>query len=366
MTNDTLDPTSFRMPAEWEPQEAVWLQWPDERMRPAPGYQAKLEWIWIAMTRAMQPHVTLRIVVGDELQRDHVARQLRQFGVEDRNIELHVHSIDDVWMRDNGPIFVTDDKGRIAVTDWNFNGYGGEIPSWKNDAAIPATLAGTLDMPCFTTPVTIEGGAVEVNGTGTFMATESSVLNPNRNPGLTREAVEQGLAQYLGVSNFIWLAGAPKEACSAFGDGTDWHIDIAARFAPSGAALYCWSEDTSDPRTPYLKQHRDTLEAASDERGRKLDCVALPQPMIQSVSTVDFGSGQHPPGALTDGAYTNYLVTNGLVLLPVYGRPEDDTVRAIMAEHFPGREIVGLPTLTLTEEGGAIHCVTQHQPAAKL
>ncbi len=363
--NDTpLDPRSFRMPAEWEPQEAVWLQWPDERMRPNPGYQAKLEWMWIAMTRAMQPHVTVRIVVGDEMQHDHVTRQLRRFGFEDGNIELQIRPIDDIWMRDNGPIFVTDDAGQIAATDWNFNGYGETIPDWRNDKTIPATLADALEMPCFTAPLTTEGGAVEVNGAGTFMATESSILNPNRNPGMTRETVEGGLADYLGLSNFIWLKGAPEDVCHAFGDGTNWHIDIAARFAPSGAVLYCWSDDPNDPRTPYLKQHRAALESATDERGRKLDCVALPQPMIQSVSMIEYGDAQLPPGRLTDGAYTNYLVTNGVVLLPVYGRPDDDEVKAIMAEHFPGRDIVGVPTLTLTEEGGAIHCVTQQQPAA--
>lgn len=364
MTDNALNPDGFRMPAEWEPHDAVWLQWPDERMRPTPGYQAKLEWIWIAMTRAMQPHVAVRIVVGDAAQHDHVTRQLRLFGVEDRNIELHILPIDDVWMRDNGPIFVVDDKGRVAVTDWNFNGYGEKSPVWQKDGAVPASLADLLGLPCFSTPLTTEGGSIEVNGTGTMMATESSILDPNRNPGLSREAIERGLGDHLGLSHFIWLPGAPPDVCAAFGDFTNWHVDIAARFAPSGAVLYCWSGDDNDPRTPYLKQHRATLETATDEAGRELDCVALPQPMIHSVSAVDFGSGPHPPGSLTDGAYTNYLVTNGIVLLPVYGRPEDDTVKAILAEHFPGREIVGIPTLTLTEEGGAIHCVTQQQPAS--
>ncbi len=361
MSDTNLNPTTFRMPAEWEPHKAVWLQWPHESMRRNPGYQLKLEWIWIAMTQAMQPHVIVRIVVGDEAQRDHVDRQLRHYGIESGNIEIHIQLINDVWMRDNGPVFVVDDQGQVAVTDWNFNGYGAKSKDRHRDAAIPATLAGQLNMPHFKAPLTTEGGAVEVNGSGTFMATKSSIIDPNRNPGMSQAEIERGLGDYLGVSNFVWLSGAPTEACLDFGDGTDWHVDIAARFTPEDAVLYCWSEDDNDPRVPYLKQHRMELEQAADERGRPLITCPLPQPMMLSVNQIEF-SGGLSPGQLTDAAYTNYLVTNGVVLVPVYGRPEDQEAKAIIAEHFPGREIIGIPTLTLTEEGGAIHCVTQQQP----
>jgi agmatine deiminase len=140
-------------------------------------------------------------------------------------------------------------------------------------------------------------------------------------------------------------------------------VDIAARFTPEGAVLYCWTDDDSDPRLPYLVRHREALEKAADARGRPLELVALPTPQVVSVHAVDVDPFRRPCGSFTDAAYTNYLVTNGVVLVPVYGRPEDERAKAIVAEHFPGREIVGIPTLTLTEEGGAIHCVTQQQPA---
>ena len=363
MTEADLQPQHFRMPAEWEPHAAVWLQWPGEYMRRQPGYHVKLESTWLAMTRAMQPHVEVRIVLHDERARDRLESQLRAFGIGPKNVSLYVMPLDDVWARDNGPIFVVDETGRLAVTSWHFNGWGERAP-YARDAQTPRETAQLLELPLFEAPLVTEGGAIEVDGAGTFMATASSILNPNRNPGVSQEKAEQVLSRHLGVRHFIWLSGAAPEVCESLGDGTDWHVDIAARFTPEGAVLYCWTDDESDPRLPHLARHREELEKATDARGRPLELVALPTPQVVSVHTIDDDPFHRPCGSFTDAAYTNYLVTNGVVLVPVYGRPEDERAKAILAEHFPGREIVGIPTLTLTEEGGAIHCVTQQQPAA--
>jgi agmatine deiminase len=364
MIRDDLLPQDFRMPAEWEPHEAVWLQWPAESMRSYAGYHLKLESIWLAMTRAMQPHVKVCIVVADDRSRERLDVQLRSFGVAPDNVELHVMPIDDIWARDNGPIFVVDDADRIAVTQWNFNGWGGRAPhAW--DAKIPSLVAGILDVPVFTAPLVSEGGAIEVDGKGSFLATMSSILNPNRNPGMDLEDVERVLSEYLGVRHFIWLSGAPPKVCESLGDTTDWHVDIAARFAPDGSILYCSTDDDSDPRFPYLACHRNELEKATDADGRPLELIAMPTPQVFATGAVATWSGEIASGGFTDAAYTNYLVTNGVVLVPVYGRKEDERAKAILAEHFPGREIVGIPTLSLTEEGGAVHCVTQQQPKGR-
>jgi len=195
------------------------------------------------------------------------------------------------------------------------------------------------------------------------MATKSSIINPNRNPEMDQQAIERVLSEYLGVRHFIWLSGAPPDDCERLGDGTDWHVDIAARFTPDHKILYCWTDDESDPRYPYLVQHRKDLEGATDANGRSFELIPVPNPQIYSVNDIKWSSTQHmKPGSFTDAAYTNYLVTNGIVLVPVYGVKEDEQAKAIIAEHFPDREIIGIPTLTLTEEGGAIHCVTQQQP----
>lgn len=363
MKEGSLVSQRLRMPAEWESHDAVWLQWPAENMRGYSGYHLKLESTWLAMARALQPHVEVRVVVGDDPARDRLEGQLRAFGIGPENVSLHVLPLDDVWARDNGPIFVLDESGRLAVTSWRFNGWGGRAP-YARDARIPREVSQLLDAPLVEAPLVTEGGAIEVDGAGSFMATRSSILNPNRNPDVSREAAERVLREHLGVQHFIWLSGAPPEVCESLGDGTDWHVDIAARFTPGGAVLYCWTDDEGDPRSPYLARHREELEKATDARGRPLELVALPTPRVYSVHDVDPGTMRRGCGSPTDAAYTNYLVTNGVILMPVYGQADDERAKAILAEHFPGREIAGIPTLTLTEEGGAVHCVTQQQPAS--
>jgi len=356
----------YRMPAEWAPHAAVWLQWPDEAMRDYPGYAVKLESTWLEMTRVMHEHVKVRIVVGGELQRDRLQAQFRHFGFDASNIELIVIPHDDVWARDNGPIFVLDSAGQLAVTSWHFNGWGGRSPSAR-DTRVAATVASLLDLPLVTAPFTAEGGAMEVDGNGTFMATRSSILNANRNPGLEAVEAEKVFRELLGAEHFIWLSGAPPEVCEKLGDCTDYHIDIAARFTPDGAILYCESADQSDARHPYLSRHRAELDGAVDAQGKPFDLIALPTPKVYSTGIASIGiqnmsGASKNPGRLTDASYTNYLVTNGLVVVPVYGCAEDERAKAILSEHFPGRRVVGIPTVSLTEEGGAIHCVTQQQP----
>ena len=356
----------YRMPAEWAPHAAVWLQWPDESMRDYPGYAVKLESAWLEMTRVMHEHVTVRIVVGTEAGRERLQLQFRHFGFDSARIEIMVIPHDDVWARDNGPIFVLDSAGKLAVTSWHFNGWGGRSPSAR-DSKVAETVATLLGLPLMSAAITAEGGAMEVDGNGTFMATRSSILNANRNPHLDQAGAEKALGDLLGAEHFIWLSGAPPDVCEKLGDCTDYHIDIAARFTPGGAILYCDPLERSDPRHPYLSRHRAELEGAVDAKGKPFDLVALPTPKVYSTGNASIGiqnmtSAAQNPGRFTDASYTNYLVTNGLVVVPVYGCAEDERAKAILAEHFPGRSVVGVPTLSLTEEGGAIHCVTQQQP----
>lgn len=356
----------YRMPAEWTAHEAVWLQWPDESMRDYPGYAVKLESVWLEMVRVLHQHVRVRIIVGSQAGHDRLELQFRHFGFDGRKIDVYVIPLDDVWARDNGPIFVHDVHGRLTVTRWNFNGWGGRSPAAR-DAQVSTAVARQLELPLVTAEITTEGGAIEVDGEGTLMATRSSILNPNRNPGLEQARAEKALRDLLGVENFVWLSGASPDVCERLGDCTDWHVDIAARFAPGGVILHSDPGEPSDVRHPYLKRHVAELKAARDARGRPYELVPLPTPTLYSVGVASVGmvhadESCRRPGRLTDASYANYLVTNGLVLVPVYGCAQDERAKAILAEHFPGRRVVGIPTLSVTEEGGAIHCVTQQQP----
>ncbi len=370
ITSATPRELGYRMPAEWEKQTAVWLQWPekypDSSQQNRLSYQMKMEKTWLLMTWELHRHVRVCILAQSEKHRDHIFTTMDYFGFDMSRVEIHITHMVDVWHRDSGPIFVVNDNGDLAITDWNFNGWG-TYPDWgEAERHIPQTVADILDVPVFKAPLVSEGGAIEVNGTGSLMATRSSIINDNRNPLLSQQDIEQVLGGYLGVTNFIWLSGAPPEVCEQeLGDGTDYHVDIAARFVGKNTVLYTWTNDESDPRYPYLAKHLAELQAASDEDGEPLTLIPLYLPeggvhIIGDRHDPVLGSGSN----FTDASYANYLVTNDLVLIPAFGNANDVKAQAVLVECYLDRTIVPIPVVSLTAEGGAIHCVTQHQPAA--
>lgn len=359
----------YRMPAEWEKQTAVWLQWPgkyphtsDERDL---SYQMKLEKTWLLMAWELHHQIRICILAQNDAHVQHIQTSMKYFGFDMSQITIHATSIVDVWHRDTGPVFVVDDQGGLAVTDWNFNGWG-SYPEWaQKESHVPSTVAGILNLPVFTAPIVSEGGAIEVNGTGSILATRSSIINENRNPGMDQAQIEQALGDYLNVENFIWLSGAPASVCEQeLGDATDYHIDIAARFAGKSTVLYAWTRDQSDPRYPYLSKHLEELQSATDEDGNSLELVPMELPeggihVIGDRYDPVLGNGSE----FTDASYLNYLVTNEAILTPAFGNSNDKHAQKTLAQCFPDRKIVPIPVVTLTAEGGAIHCVTQHQPA---
>lgn len=352
--------------AEWDTHEGTWLQWPHDQIQA--GYQLNLERIWLAMTGALSRYETVHIIVTDEQHRDHIAYLLNYFGMGHQNgmglqnIDLRVIPTDDVWARDNGPIFIVNDQGDLAITDWNFNGWGGRF-NHPLDAKVSARLGEQLSLPVFVPPLVMEGGSVSVNGCGTFMATDSSIINDNRNPGLSQADIEEILSNYLGVNHFIWLSGAGQGECEKWGDATDSHVDIVARFTGEATVIYNWTDDKSDPRYRLFVKAYEELQAATTESGKSLTLVPLPIPengVYQVSDKIDWRVA-----TLTDGVYTNYYTANGVVLVPLYGNANDERAKAIIGEQFPGREVVGIDVVSLIEHGGAIGCVTQPQPARR-
>ncbi len=368
--NKTPKELGYRMPAEWEKHTAIWLQWPGKHLCSTGekdlSYQMKMEKTWLLMAWEIHYQVRVCVLAQNEEQGDHIRRSMEYFNFDMSRIGIHLTHIVDVWHRDSGPIFVVNDKGGTAITNWNFNGWG-SYPQWgEAERHIPQTIAAIVDMPVFNAPLVSEGGAIEVNGTGSLMATRSSIINGNRNPGMGQAEIEQTLSDYLGVSNFIWLSGAPPEVCEReLGDGTDYHIDIAARFTGKNTVLYAWTEDQSDARYPYLVKHLEELKAATDEEGNSLHLIPMELPAggVRAIGNrydPMLGSGSD----FTDASYLNYLVTNNLVLVPAFGNANDAKANKILAECFNDRNIVSIPVVSLTAEGGTVHCVTQQQPAA--
>ena len=359
----------YRMPAEWEQQTSVWLQWPHKHLASTAvndfSYQMKMEKTWMLMSWEIHQQIRLEILVGSDAQRSHIFAAMNYYGFNMSRISIHVTHTVDVWHRDTGPIFVVDDNGGIAATDWNFNGWG-SYPEWAEaEGHIPQTVAEILNLPLFVAPLISEGGAMEVNGSGSLIATRSSIINDNRNPDMNQQQVEQALGDYLGIDNFIWLSGAPATVCeNELGDGTDYHIDIAARFTDRNKVLYAWTDDESDPRYPYLVKHLEELQHATDE----LENPLILQPLYLPAGGVYAIGDRYDPilgssSNFTDASYLNYLVTNNIVLLPAFGNANDNRAQAVLSECFPERRIIPIPVVSLTAEGGAIHCVTQHQPA---
>ena len=356
MNEETKDKKHYHMPAEWSKHEGTWLQWPYDRI--LPGYERDLERIWLTMVDILHVHENVHIIVCDEQHKTHVEKQLEYYRIGPKNIDFSVIPTNDVWARDNGPIFVFDELNNTVLTDWEFNGWGGRY-EYQLDNVVPSIIGKVRKLPVVKPPMVLEGGGVEVNGSGIFMATRSSILNSNRNPGISQEDAERIIHEYLGATNFIWLSGTTKEESALLGDVTDAHIDGAARFTSETTVLYNDTNDTSSPMYQTCKRHFRELQDARTESGQKLTLVPLPMPEPGVFRTVKVDT---ITSERVTGKYCNYYVANGVVLVPVFGNINDERAKGIISEQFPTREVIGINVLGLVDYGGAIHCVTQQQP----
>jgi agmatine deiminase len=362
MGTETPKDLGYRMPAEWEPHEGTWLMWPHNDTHK--GSQLRLEHLWLKMTMALQEHETVHIIVPDERRKEHLYHQLAFYSLDDSKLDVRTISNDDVWVRDCGPIFLRNNSGELSITTWNFNGWGERYP-FQKDRLVPSVVAEELSLPLFTAPITLEGGAIEVNGRGTLIATRSSIINPNRNPGKSQDEIEAAIKDYLGIQQIIWLSGASREFCDLVGSDTDLHIDGYARFTDESTLLYSWTDDVSNIFYPVLKQHLDELKNSHTESGKPLTLVRLPKPKNEMYSTLTLSTQPPFDQKRSLGTYANFYIANNVVLVPVYGDVNDANAKSIIAEHFPGREIIGIPAWATAELGGMMHCVTQQQPLGR-
>jgi len=338
----------YRMPAEWEPHAATWLCWPHNEAT-WPGKLPAIPPIWVQMVKALAPGEEIRILVEDADASAQVRRLLAAADVTMSRVVLHEIPTNDSWMRDAGPTFVTR-RGRnrieTAIVDWGFNMWGGKYPPWDKDDQIPSRLAALLGLPAFQPDMILEGGSIEVNGQGTLLTTESCLLNPNRNPSLGREQIEQRLRDYLGVRHILWLAEG------IIGDDTDGHIDDLTRFVDPTTVVTVVARDPTDPDHEVLQANYRRLQEMTDQAGRTLRIVPLPMP------DPIFYSGQQLPAS-----YANFYIGNKVVLLPRFGQPTDATALKVLQSLFTDRRVVGIDAVDLVWGLGAFHCVTQQQPA---
>jgi len=336
---------NWRLPAEWEPQEAVWLSWP---LNPEtwPGRLGHLQERFGELAALISRYVTVRINAegGSHPQ---IQDSLRRAGADPTNVELFAHPTNDVWCRDHGPIFIkaTDGSG-VAIADWTYNAWGGKFPPWDLDDAVPAEVAESLSLRRFSSSLILEGGAIEANGVGLLLTTEAVLLNPNRNLDWSREQIDAEIGRMLGIERVFWLARGIE------GDDTDGHVDDFCRFYAPDKLLLAVESHLDDPNHAILEENRERLQEL------RFEIRELPMPDRLAVTTGDWRLDRLP------ASYANFLITNGAVIVPIFGQPaNDDRALGIIAECFPGRKVEGIDARDFVYEGGAVHCLTQQQPS---
>jgi agmatine deiminase len=350
----------YRMPAEFEPHSDCWMIWPERtdnwRWGAKPAQAA-----FAAVAEAIAASEPVTMAVSDA-QFEH-ARSVLSAAV--RVIEI---STDDAWARDSGPTFVLDGEGGRRGIDWIFNAWGGlrgglYFP-WDRDDRLAAKVLEIEGAGRYRAPFVLEGGAIHVDGEGTVLTTEECLLNPNRNPELSREQIEAGLREYLGAERVIWLGRG------TYDDETDGHVDNLACFARPGVALLNWCEEKSDPQHEISLDALRRLEAASDARGRSLEVVKLPSPGPLTMSAeeaegVDAIGGTKPrrAGDRLAASYANFYLGNTRVVFPLLDERRDEEAAEVLGRCFPEREVIGVPAREILLGGGNIHCITQQVPA---
>ncbi len=348
---NAVTPSNLRMPAEWEPHQATWLAWP-HRQEDWPGRFGPIPWVYAEIVFQLHQSERVHLLVQDADAEAGVRRRLARRGVDLRRVRFFRYATDRVWTRDYCPLFVTDSAGVLVVTDWHFNGWA-RYDDWQRDDGAPAWIAAELGLPRVVPEVrgrrvVLEGGSIDVNGAGLLLTTEECLLSPvqARNPDLTRADLEAVLGRMLGVRKVLWLDRGIA------GDDTHGHVDDLARFVGPRTVVTALEDDPADDNYRPLRDNLERLQGMTDIDGAALEVVILPMP------TPLFFAGQRLPAS-----YANFFIANDRVLVPTFNDPKDRMALGVLAELFPGRQVVGIHAGDLVWGLGTLHCLTQQQPA---
>ena len=333
--------SGFRMPAEWAPHECCWMAWPSREDQWVDGL-ARAQETYASIARAIRRFEPVRMVV----EPTSIEPARAQCGP---NIELVPFPIDDPWMRDSGPTFLTGANGARAGTAWRFNSWGGKSPDYADNARLAARVLSSAGAQVYQSSLCLEGGGIATDGEGTVITTESVVLNPNRNPGISKSAAERELCEALGATKVIWLPGDPE---SVFVDITDGHVDGLVSFVKPGTVIYESDPTATGAALRLAADNRRALESAEDACGRRLQIIS-----IDDAHEVETRHG------LFSRSYVNFYIANGGIVAPSFGVPGDAQARRVLQAAFPDREVVQIDVTGLASGGGGIHCITQQQPA---
>ncbi len=338
--------SDFLMPPEWTRHSATQLHWPSNR-ETWPGERLeKVEEVYCRLIEELHFYEPIHLFVENLEVRNRVMRKLSLRAVDLDRVIIHQHKINDVWARDCGPIFVKSDE-EYLITDWEYNAWGEKYPPWEDDNALPKYVADKFGVKSIKTDMVLEGGAIDVNGAGSLLTTEAVLLNPNRNPDLSKSEIEQKLERYLGAHHIIWLKNGLA------GDDTDGHVDDIARFLNEDTVLAMVCEHKQDVNYHALQENLGILKSVKLPNGNPLniETLFLPQTKIEE-TTVD--GSEHVPAS-----YANFYIANGAVFVPLYEQKYDEPALQLFRKYFPGRKIIGIPATDLVWGQGSIHCITQ-------
>jgi agmatine deiminase len=342
--------TNQRLPAEWEPQDAIFLTWPHDSTG-WKGQLDELEQLYEALVSVICDFADLVIAIP-EAEIDRVRDRLSAMDVPLEYVYFYPVQSNDTWTRDFGPISVQTERG-MKILDFSFNGWGNKYPvdldnsitkKLFDQGAFPSAQYEAIDF-------ILEGGSIESDGNGTLLTTTSCLLNKNRNAHFSKEQIEQQLKNFLGAKKINWISSGYLA-----GDDTDGHIDVLARFCPQNTIVYTACDDEQDEHYAALKQMEAELTQMTNADGQPYRLLALPWP----------GAKFNDNDQRMPATYANFLIVNEAVLVPIYDALSDEDALDVISQAFPGYEIFGIPCLSLIERGGSLHCITMQLPEGVL
>lgn len=337
----------FYMPAEWRPHQRTFLSWPIQASMCYPeDYEHVCSAYYLELVKAIAEFEPVTVIVDPR----------EESMIRDLFRELNpVHPIDtlpiphnDAWLRDNGPTFLVNDTGELAAVNWGFNAWGEKYIPYDLDNELAPKILEHIGVKRFDAPLILEGGSIHTDGEGTLLTTEECLLNPNRNPHLSREQIEEYLKQYLGVKKVIWL----KRGLA--GDETDGHVDNIACFAAPGILFLQACEDPQDENYEITQENMEILSRSTDAKGRRLQIIPLQQPPERTYR-----------GSRLTLSYINFYYVNNGIILPVFGGDAEGTdkmAERVLSQTFPDRRIRKVDGMAIIKEGGNVHCTTQQMP----
>ena len=336
----------YFFPAEFHPHEATWLSWPHKEA----SWPGKIDTIFRPYSQFvayLSQGEKVRINVANAAMRDFALRHLENAAVNMKNVEFFFHPTNDAWCRDHGPAFLINPSApqKKVVVDWGYNAWGNKYPPFDLDDVIPTSIANQFQLPVFHPGIVMEGGSVEFNGKGTLLTSTACLLNPNRNPHLNQQQIEQYLRDFYGVHQILWVDEG------IVGDDTDGHIDDTVRFVNEDTVLTVIEHDANDANYELLQHNLRQLSAMKLADGRSLNIIELPMP------NEVIHEGQRLPAS-----YANFYIANKHVIVPTFRCNRDDQALSIISKCFPDRQTVGIDSTDIIWGLGSFHCLSQQEP----